>query len=219
VNKQEFEMAWALAQQASLLANQTQLLLRGDGSKLPRAEIEHEALQACQGVTSRSGALLEYMAAVGEQVDAEPAPESILQEAQRLTRGARQGDYGHPLDDFTRTGRMWAAILGVERVTAEQVGLCMVALKISRQCNKPKRDNLVDGAGYMGTVEMVLDERERRDANKRMWIQNATETPRVAEAQYGEVHGSLEGTVELDLGAPACEHMCGGGCPACAPNG
>jgi len=26
----------------------------------------------------------------------------------------------------------------------------------------PKRDNLVDGAGYFGTVQMVRDERARR---------------------------------------------------------
>lgn len=37
--------------------------------------------------------------------------ETILQEAQRLVHGDRQGSYGHPLDDYTRTGTMWGAIL------------------------------------------------------------------------------------------------------------
>lgn len=88
--------------------------------------------------------------------------ESILQEAENLIHGDRRGDYGHPLDDFTRTAKMWAAILGLTTVTPEEVGLCMIALKISRECNKPKRDNLVDVCGYAGTIEMVLDEKERR---------------------------------------------------------
>lgn len=90
-------------------------------------------------------------------------PVSVLREADGLIFGPRRGSYGHPLDDFSRTGRMWGAILGLaEPVTAEQVGLCMVAVKISRECNAPKRDNRVDGAGYFGTVDMVVEERARR---------------------------------------------------------
>jgi Domain of unknown function (DUF6378) len=89
-------------------------------------------------------------------------PETALQEAQRIVHGDRGQDYGSPLDDFTRTGRMWAAILGLPEVTAEQVGLCMIAVKLSRQCNKPKRDNMVDAAGYAETVQMVIEERARR---------------------------------------------------------
>ena len=88
--------------------------------------------------------------------------ETVLQEAQRLVYGDRQQAYGHPLDDFTRTAQMWSAILDCD-VTAEQVGLCMCAVKISRQCNKPKRDNMTDLAGYAATVQMVGDERRVRD--------------------------------------------------------
>lgn len=95
-------------------------------------------------------------------VAADRDPLTVLEEANNLIYGARNSDYGHPLDDFARTGRMWAAILGVGSVTAEQVGLCMVAVKVSRECNKHKRDNLTDIAGYAGTVDMVVSERERR---------------------------------------------------------
>ena len=88
--------------------------------------------------------------------------ETALQEAQRLVHGDRGAAYGHPLDDFARTGRMWAAILGVPEVTPEQVGLCMAAVKISREVNRPARDNRVDLAGYAETVEMIHLERARR---------------------------------------------------------
>ena len=91
--------------------------------------------------------------------------ETVLQEAQRLVYGDRQADYGHPMDDFTRTAAMWTAILGMP-VTPEQVGLCMIAVKVSRQCNHPKRDNMTDAAGYAGTVQMVVEERARREQAK-----------------------------------------------------
>lgn len=87
---------------------------------------------------------------------------NILEEANKLVHGDRQADYGHPIDDFSRTAKMWSAILGCE-VTPVQVGLCMCAVKISRQVNRPKRDNLVDLAGYAATVEMVIDEQKRRE--------------------------------------------------------
>ncbi|TAL44619.1 MAG: hypothetical protein EPN91_04085 [Salinibacterium sp.] len=82
-------------------------------------------------------------------------PETILQEAQRLVMGARQASYGHPADDFARTGRMWGAILGIPDVTPELVGLCMAAVKISREVNAHKRDNLTDLAGYSQTVALI----------------------------------------------------------------
>jgi hypothetical protein len=92
----------------------------------------------------------------------QPAPsameQSPVQEAARLVDGDRQDDYGHPYEDFTRTAAMWTAIFG-HTITAEQVALAMVALKISREVNKPKRDNIVDGIGYFQTLHMV---RQRR---------------------------------------------------------
>lgn len=81
--------------------------------------------------------------------------ESILTEAERLIHGARQAAYGHPSEDFARTGRMWGAILGIEDIPPATVGLMMCALKISRETFRPGRDNLVDLAGYAGTVDLV----------------------------------------------------------------
>lgn len=88
--------------------------------------------------------------------------ESILVEAERLVHGDRNADYGHPLDDFTRTAKIWSAILGTN-VKPEQVGLCLIGVKLSRECNRSKRDNLVDIAGYAETVEWLKDERYRRE--------------------------------------------------------
>lgn len=80
--------------------------------------------------------------------------ESALQEAQRLVHGDRGVDYGSPREDFTRTAQMWSAIIGAP-VAPEHIPLCMIALKISRECHRPKRDNRVDIAGYAETLEML----------------------------------------------------------------
>ena len=91
------------------------------------------------------------------------ADESILVEADRLVSVDRQADYGHPIDDFSRSAAMWSAILGIE-VQAEQIPLCMIAVKMSRELNRAKRDNLVDIAGYAKTLALVHEERQRRAA-------------------------------------------------------
>lgn len=89
--------------------------------------------------------------------------ENILKEADRLTSGARNVDYGTPLDNFTQTARLINAAFGTT-FTAEDVGLLMILLKVSRQRNRKTRDNLVDIAGYARTIEMVQEERKKRAA-------------------------------------------------------
>jgi hypothetical protein len=85
--------------------------------------------------------------------------ETVLQEADRIVASDRNSDYGHPYEDFSRTAGMASAMFGFP-VTPEQVGLFMVCIKLSRECHKHKRDNLVDLAGYAKTVAMVHERRE-----------------------------------------------------------
>ena len=92
-------------------------------------------------------------------------PQDIADYAVRLVSGDRQNDYGHPLDDFTRAGKIWEAILGFP-VTAEQVALCMVGVKIDRDFHGQKIDNAIDGIGYFLTLTMVQQERAERQLKK-----------------------------------------------------
>ena len=87
---------------------------------------------------------------------------TILQEAQALVYGARNADYGHPADDFEAVAKAFNAYIKkkykiANYLEATDVPIFQMIVKIMREANKPKRDNLVDIAGYAETLEMVYD--------------------------------------------------------------
>jgi hypothetical protein len=92
-------------------------------------------------------------------------PEDVAAYAARLVSDERQYEYGHPLDNMDRAARIWSVILDHE-VSAEQVALCMVGMKIARQVHKPKSDTVVDIIGYALTLHMVEVERAKRRLHK-----------------------------------------------------
>lgn len=95
----------------------------------------------------------------------EPPHESILLEALRLTRGNRNADYGHPLDDFTRTAALWSAFLGTP-VDYRQAIVCMMLVKVSRLGHTPEHhDSIVDLAGYADCLAMAIGEDKARLTN------------------------------------------------------
>ena len=73
----------------------------------------------------------------------------ILSEAQALINGERSRDYGAPVESFNRIAAMWGAYLGRE-LAARDVACMMVLLKLGREAQGHKHDNLLDAAGYIG---------------------------------------------------------------------
>lgn len=116
--------------------------------------------------------------------------DGILKEAHSLVHGDRGENYGHPVDDFTRIGRMWAAILDMPDVTPEQVGLCMIALKLSREANLPKRDNRVDIAGYAETLDMIAQDFDETRFDDRDYVQDSDEFWEYLRNMVSPTHGS-----------------------------
>lgn len=102
---------------------------------------------------------------VESQVMTEKVP-NILEEANALVHGARNADYGHPADDFAAVAKAFNAYIEkkyntVGPLEATDVPIFQMIVKIMREANKPKRDNLVDIAGYAATLEMVHDAQGR----------------------------------------------------------
>ncbi len=75
----------------------------------------------------------------------------ITQEAETIVSGDRMAAYGKPEDNFEHIAKIWTAILAKNQdvlVTAEDVAAMMIGLKIARQMNSNKRDNLIDIIGF-----------------------------------------------------------------------
>mgnify|MGYP006969344678 CR=1 FL=1 len=86
--------------------------------------------------------------------------DNILHEADRLTAADRQDAYDHPRSNHAQSAELITALLRrklTEPITPREFALIMVCVKLSRDSYKPKRDNLVDIAGWVRTAEM-LDE-------------------------------------------------------------
>lgn len=74
--------------------------------------------------------------------------ENILRQAENTVTGDRATTYGPAKDHFQAVAKVWTEILGAQ-VDADQVPLCMAALKIIRLAETPGHvDSWVDLAGY-----------------------------------------------------------------------
>lgn len=87
-----------------------------------------------------------------------PVEKSILQEAEEIINGSRAEDYGSVTENFTKIAVGWKEIFADGNFTPRRVALAMVWLKICRDVNTPKRDNLVDSIGYVACVEKMINE-------------------------------------------------------------
>jgi hypothetical protein len=89
--------------------------------------------------------------------------QTVLQEAQELIFGDRNKHYGHPRMNFQCISEMWNSYIaqrvyvkdGVVSLEPRDVANMMILMKVARDANMPKRDNLVDIAGYAGCADRL----------------------------------------------------------------
>lgn len=77
----------------------------------------------------------------------------------RLVTGPRREDYGSPAQAADRVCRVWNVLFAdhlSRPLEPRHVVLAMIALKLIRESHRPKRDNVVDIAGYAWVLERVL---------------------------------------------------------------
>jgi len=74
-----------------------------------------------------------------------------LREAARIISGDRDVQYGAPEDNLGRIAKLWSVLFEKE-ITAQDVAMAMVALKMARYVNKGdfQPDTWIDIAGYAG---------------------------------------------------------------------
>lgn len=75
-------------------------------------------------------------------------PDPIEVEARKLIEGDRNQDYGPWVEEAAKIAAVWSALAGV-RILPRQVAPMMVGLKLVRDSNRHKRDNLTDAVGYL----------------------------------------------------------------------
>ena len=95
------------------------------------------------------------------------APETVLEEANRIIYGDREKTYGHPAKNFEATAALWNgylqskngedAFLHILPFTAVDVAHLMILLKMARELHMHKRDNVVDMCGYAGCIQKMED--------------------------------------------------------------
>lgn len=89
----------------------------------------------------------------------------MLHAAQDLIQGDRQQDYGNKLQNFSQIAMLWQGTLAMklapgQRLTPEDVALCMMQVKIARLAKSPDhKDSIVDVAGYAGCYDTLQEER------------------------------------------------------------
>ena len=108
------------------------------------------------------GSLEDFMDSIlaGTSTTWSPAPEdvaSILDEAQEILEGDRESDYGDPVANFNRISGIASSILDYT-ITPEECVVVMMAVKLSREHYKHKRDNLVDLVAYTEIYNRVREQ-------------------------------------------------------------
>lgn len=107
------------------------------------------------------------------------APKPMLQQAHDLILGARQGDYGDKLQNFSQIAMLFQGALATklapgQSITAEDVALLMMQVKIARLAKNPDHsDSILDVAGYAGCYSILQEERLKHKP-----LEGATYDPR-----------------------------------------
>lgn len=89
---------------------------------------------------------------------------SILDEAKEIRSGSRESDYGDAVSNFDRIAKMASYISGKKLSPFDCVSV-QIAVKLSRQGYKKKRDNMVDLAGYADIMQQIID-RDEQESGK-----------------------------------------------------
>lgn len=87
----------------------------------------------------------------------------LLEEGIKITCGDRDASYGEPINNFSNTAAIINAVMGLS-LTASDVALIMVCVKMARMGQHASDDTYIDAAVYAAIVgELTAIENERTE--------------------------------------------------------
>lgn len=139
-------------------------LSRDSGSSTPMFKLIEGRCEG--GIPESDGCVYDFTSIlfvkklVPTNTDVPQHPNSVLQEAESIIYGDREQTYGEPDKNLRHIAEQWELFLLQKHncdinLTPEDVCYMMADLKKCRQMNSPKRDNIVDGIGYLALTERV----------------------------------------------------------------
>ena len=91
---------------------------------------------------------------------------TLLDKAREICTGDRRKDYGGALENHEKIADLWRVYLGerpADDITAEDVAVMMVLVKVSRLATSPTHyDSMVDIAGYAAVMNEIRETRAQK---------------------------------------------------------
>ena len=82
-----------------------------------------------------------------------------LDTAAKIVMGQRQHDYGDKFQNHENISKLWGAYLGYN-ISAHDVAICMLLLKVARLKHRPTKDCYIDMAGYAAIAGEINDRKK-----------------------------------------------------------
>tara|TARA_R100001377_G_scaffold14396_1_gene7340 strand:+ start:30 stop:317 length:288 start_codon:yes stop_codon:yes gene_type:complete len=82
-----------------------------------------------------------------------------LESAVKILMGPRERDYGDKTKNHENIAKLWSAFLDHE-ISAHNVAICMMLVKVARLKHRPTEDCYLDMAGYAAIAGEINDKDE-----------------------------------------------------------
>ena len=77
----------------------------------------------------------------------------------KVVRGPRERDYGDKTTNHENIAKLWSAFLDYE-ISAHNVAICMMLVKVARLKHRPTEDCYIDMAGYAAIAGEINDRKK-----------------------------------------------------------
>ena len=85
-----------------------------------------------------------------------------LDTAAKIVSGQRQMDYGDKYQNHDNISKLWSGYLDYN-ISAHDVAICMLLVKVARLKHRPTTDCYIDMAGYAAIAGEIQDKKDDTD--------------------------------------------------------